>query len=252
MSLSSLPQLCSILSVYEIQVENYVPSECCKALDHLPLSCHWGIWYHANLISKLAYNPWYPLFETLCIFSLFQVLWKFMMIWMKLGGGTTQLAFVGSPFVSIKFWFFFNLHCQLSICLNLLVFEIIIITSFIKSSYFFLKFLLVSYFFEHALRWKHVKQKMRSRNSLLERSLHQVKEIPKHSVNSLAMTTLSLALTGLCHTSFLYFVILLFLILSSLSKVCDLNWHRYFAFSINVHHSNTYMPWKSKCPLFDI
>lgn len=69
----------------------------------------------------------------------------------EIWGGTTQLAFVGSPFVSIKFWVFSNLHCQLSLCLNLLVFEIIIITSFIKSSYFFLKFLLVSYFFEHAL-----------------------------------------------------------------------------------------------------
>ena len=146
-----------------------------------------------------------------------------------------------------------------------------------KIAVLFLRFLLIKYPFEYIVSWlyqiKHETKKSEdwefkfhmnlcgrdcsgewSQRPRLEswrkrKHLFQVKEMTQSSVSSLALIMPSLAFTGLCHTSFLYILILSFPIFYSVSKIYDINCYCTFDFSCNVHHSDMSLTLKSKCPV---
>lgn len=128
MSLSSLPQLCYILAVHKV-----FPQNVWEAIAPLSPSYCWEVWCQSYF--KTLHMSHVFLFVTLCIISLSQILWKFMMICLKFCGGN-DLYLVSNSLVVIKVWFFSNLQCKLSIYLNLWVLMIIVSYSFIKNSYF--------------------------------------------------------------------------------------------------------------------
>lgn len=106
---------------------------------------------HAHLISKFAYNPWFPLLETLYLLFILSIMEVHDDMAEILWGQPNWHLWV-APLQVYKGLVFLYLQCQLAICLNLLVFKIIIITSFIKSSYFFSQILACQLFL-----WTYIK-----------------------------------------------------------------------------------------------